>query len=277
MQELLGGKFGEMSTRMSYTFQSFNFRGRTEMRPFYDLIADIATEEFGHIELSYAINLLLTQLDETRRRSVRASIRRCSRTSRKNCSSGPLAAPWAPLPAGGIASIPPGRHHGCARVPVDRRGRPPTLGSLRNTVSMGTAQLRHALPILQVADVRASLTYYTDTLGFTLDWDAGGLVSVSREQCTVFLCQWDQGQRGTWAWVGVSDVGALHEELVARGARIRFPPTNYEWAYEMQVEDLDGNVLRLGSSPRRDEPYGSFLDGKGVLWPSQTTNEQTDR
>src|SRR5215207_5031943 len=61
VQELLGGKFGEMSTFMNYTFQSFNFRGRSEMRPFYDLIANIAAEEFGHIELvSYAINLLLT-------------------------------------------------------------------------------------------------------------------------------------------------------------------------------------------------------------------------
>ncbi len=41
--------------------QSFNFRGRKEMRPFYDLIANIAAEEFSHIELvSYAINMLLT-------------------------------------------------------------------------------------------------------------------------------------------------------------------------------------------------------------------------
>src|SRR6476620_10112130 len=61
VQELLGGKFGEMSTLMNYTFQSFNFRGRAEYRPFYDLIANIAAEEFGHIELvAYAINLLLT-------------------------------------------------------------------------------------------------------------------------------------------------------------------------------------------------------------------------
>jgi Mn-containing catalase len=65
VQELLGGKFGEMSTFMNYTFQSFNFRGRAEMRPFYDLIANIAAEEFGHIELvSYAINLLLTGTTE---------------------------------------------------------------------------------------------------------------------------------------------------------------------------------------------------------------------
>jgi Mn-containing catalase len=61
VQELLGGKFGEMSTLMNYTFQSFNFRGRAKMRPFYDLIANIAAEEYGHIELvSYTINMLLT-------------------------------------------------------------------------------------------------------------------------------------------------------------------------------------------------------------------------
>ena len=61
VQELLGGKFGEMSTFMNYTFQSFNFRGRNRMRPFYDLVANIAAEEFSHIELvSYTINLLLS-------------------------------------------------------------------------------------------------------------------------------------------------------------------------------------------------------------------------
>lgn len=65
VQELLGGKFGEMSTLMNYTFQSFNIRGRAEIRPFYDLIANIAAEEFAHIELvSYAINLMLTGATE---------------------------------------------------------------------------------------------------------------------------------------------------------------------------------------------------------------------
>ena len=56
----MGGKFGEMSTFMNYTFQSFNFRGRQSARPFYDLIANIAAEEFGHIELvAAAINTML--------------------------------------------------------------------------------------------------------------------------------------------------------------------------------------------------------------------------
>jgi Mn-containing catalase len=61
VQELMGGRFGEMSTLMNYTFQSFNFRGRQGARPFYDLIANIAAEEYGHIELVAAtINTMLT-------------------------------------------------------------------------------------------------------------------------------------------------------------------------------------------------------------------------
>src|SRR3954467_5591833 len=61
VQELMGGKFGEMSTLMNYTFQSFNYRYRQGTRPFYDLIANIAAEEYGHIELVAAtINTMLT-------------------------------------------------------------------------------------------------------------------------------------------------------------------------------------------------------------------------
>lgn len=64
VQELLGGRFGEMSTLMNYTFQSFNFRNRQGARPFFDLIANIAAEEYGHIELVAAtINTMLTDAD----------------------------------------------------------------------------------------------------------------------------------------------------------------------------------------------------------------------
>ena len=64
VQELMGGRFGEMSTFMNYTFQSFNFRNKAELRPFYDLIANIAAEEFGHVELvAMTINAMLTGTD----------------------------------------------------------------------------------------------------------------------------------------------------------------------------------------------------------------------
>ena len=37
LQELLGGKYGEMSTLNNYLFQSFNFRSKSKLRPFYSL------------------------------------------------------------------------------------------------------------------------------------------------------------------------------------------------------------------------------------------------
>jgi Mn-containing catalase len=73
VQELMGGKFGEMSTFMNYTFQSFNFRGRQAARPYYDLVANIAAEEFGHIELvAAAINTMLTDPGASNGRAAKA-------------------------------------------------------------------------------------------------------------------------------------------------------------------------------------------------------------
>lgn len=57
----MGGRFGEMSTLNNYLFQSFNFRGKSKLKPFYDLVASITAEEFGHVELvGTSINLILT-------------------------------------------------------------------------------------------------------------------------------------------------------------------------------------------------------------------------
>jgi Mn-containing catalase len=51
LQELLGGKYGEMSTLGNYMFQSFNFRSKDKLKPFYSLVAAITAEELGHVEL----------------------------------------------------------------------------------------------------------------------------------------------------------------------------------------------------------------------------------
>lgn len=51
---------------------------------------------------------------------------------------------------------------------------------------------------------------------------------------------------------GVEDVATKSTQ--SAGAKIRRNPENYSRAYEMQVEDPDGHVLRLGSEPRTDMP-----------------------
>ena len=52
IQELLGGKFGDVSTLVNYTFQSFNFRGKKRLKPFYDLTASIAGEEYSIADMA---------------------------------------------------------------------------------------------------------------------------------------------------------------------------------------------------------------------------------
>ncbi len=112
------------------------------------------------------------------------------------------------------------------------------------------ALFEHAHPILRVADMAESLRYYIDVLGFAnAEWGGDDFTCVTRDGASIYLSQGDQGQPGTWVWLGVSDVAVLHEEYVASGATILEPPTNYGWAYEMKVQDSDGHVLRFGSEP----------------------------
>ena len=65
LQELLGGKYGEMSTLGNYMFQSFNFRSKSKLTPFYNLVAAITAEELGHVELvSHGIAMLANGPDK---------------------------------------------------------------------------------------------------------------------------------------------------------------------------------------------------------------------
>lgn len=127
-----------------------------------------------------------------------------------------------------------------------------------------------ATPILRVASLEASLAYYVEALGFSLEWRQGDFASVRRGKASIMLSEGDQGHPGSWVFLGVSDADALHEELRARGAIIRHPPTNYPWgARELHVSDPDGHVLRLGSDAVAGEPTGEWLDSAGARWRPQ--------
>jgi catechol 2,3-dioxygenase-like lactoylglutathione lyase family enzyme len=131
-----------------------------------------------------------------------------------------------------------------------------------------------AAPVFRVSSLSASLDYYLRVLGFSVDWNyQDSIASVSRDRCFIFLCQDDQGHSGVWAWIGVPDVEELHREITPKGARIRNPPANFAWALEMQVEDLDGNVLRIGSEPIPGRPFGPWKDMHGALWDAGPEGE----
>jgi predicted lactoylglutathione lyase len=114
-------------------------------------------------------------------------------------------------------------------------------------------------PILKITDMAVSTRYYVEVLGFrNADWGSDDFTCVTRDQAGIYLCRGGQGHAGTWVWIGVEDVEALHQECQASGARIRHPPQNYPWAHEMKVEDPDGHVLRFGSEPRADLPFAAW-------------------
>jgi len=132
---------------------------------------------------------------------------------------------------------------------------------------VSTARLECITPILRVSSLQASLDYYVGVLGFTIDWhDPAIIASVSRDGFNLMLAEGDQGNPGTWVWIGVNDSALLFNEFRAKGATIRLPPTNYPWAYEMQVTDPNGNVLRFGSEPLPGQAYGAWRDMQGTSW-----------
>jgi hypothetical protein len=99
-----------------------------------------------------------------------------------------------------------------------------------------------------------SLRYYVDVLGFSnAPWGGPDFTCVSRDQADIYLSEGDQGQPGTWVWIGVSDVPALYQEYTAKGAIIVHPPEHFPWAVEMKLGDPDGHVLRFGSDPADGE------------------------
>ena len=112
-------------------------------------------------------------------------------------------------------------------------------------------RFEHADPILNVTEMRRTLRYYLDVLGFTnAEWGGDDFTCVTRDGASIYLCQGDQGHPGTWVWLGVDDVEVLHEEYKKSGAMILQPPVNFPWACEMRVGDPDGHVLRFGSDPK---------------------------
>ncbi len=107
------------------------------------------------------------------------------------------------------------------------------------------------VPILNVKNFAESMDYYVKRLGFRKKWDWGDPPTfgcVTRGKVEIFLCEGAQGQPGMWMSIFTEDVDALYEEYKRSSAIIRLEPTNMPWGTrEMNVEDLDGHRLRMGS------------------------------
>ena len=121
-----------------------------------------------------------------------------------------------------------------------------------------TTKLECINPILLVRDINVSVGYYVTVLGFTkADWvtDDSNFALVLRDGFGIYLSEDANEHSRAWVWIGAEDIEPIYEEYTAKGATVRTPPTNYSWAYEMEVEDPDGHILRIGSEPREGVPF----------------------
>jgi catechol 2,3-dioxygenase-like lactoylglutathione lyase family enzyme len=124
-----------------------------------------------------------------------------------------------------------------------------------NTPAM-LSKIENAIPVLPVRDLARSVDFYTNKLGFKLDWGdpkQDQVCSVSRDGRPIMLQVRENIATPGWVWIG-ADV-ALFEIFREAGVKVFQEPKNFSWAYEMKFEDVDGNILWLGSDPRRDLPF----------------------
>lgn len=127
--------------------------------------------------------------------------------------------------------------------------------------SSNRVHFEHANPILTVTDMPAAVAYYVGVLGFEeASWGDENFTYVSRDGAGIYLVRGGAARTGSWVWIGVDDVEVLYEELKDTDARIHHEPANYPWALEIRVEDLDGNVLRIGSDSKQDRPHENWRD-----------------
>ena len=117
-----------------------------------------------------------------------------------------------------------------------------------------TARLTSIAPKFLVDDLDAALAYYRERLGFAVDFVYESFYArVTRDGATIHLKRApktlaDRVHRKEHehldAYVAVSGVEALYQELQSRGARITQALSARPWGHtDFDVEDADGYII----------------------------------
>jgi hypothetical protein len=115
----------------------------------------------------------------------------------------------------------------------------------------------------------ASIAYYLDALASNCYGEREmHLACIAGDSCSIFLADDNQSQPRMWVWIGVQDRRAGCPRTAPALSDVRRkdpqPSQQFRMALEMQVEDLDGNVQRLGSDPEKEKPLGVWRDADGI-------------
>lgn len=115
-------------------------------------------------------------------------------------------------------------------------------------------KVENTIPVLGVKDLQASINFYKEKLAFNLDWEGDTVCSISKDGHAIMLSQSDTRNNHSWVWIGLED-DTLFETYKNNGVKVYQEPRNCPWAYEMKFEDIDGNILWLGTEPKQNMPF----------------------
>jgi catechol 2,3-dioxygenase-like lactoylglutathione lyase family enzyme len=111
-------------------------------------------------------------------------------------------------------------------------------------------QIFAAIPVLHVADIEASLRFYTAVLGFDEEFRFGDYAGLRLGEAGLHLTTGGDFRRpvgGGTVYLTCDGVDAYHDVIVARGARPKAPPANAGYGMrDFMINDPDGNQLSFG-------------------------------
>lgn len=112
-------------------------------------------------------------------------------------------------------------------------------------------EVENTIQVLGVKSLAKSKEFYSETLGFKVDWGGGKsdtVCQVSRDGQRIMLSEEHAVGSPSYVWIGL-ETDSLFDEYRNKNVTIVQEPQNRPWAYEMKVADIDGNVLWLGMAP----------------------------
>ena len=117
------------------------------------------------------------------------------------------------------------------------------------------------IPTLKCKDLNESLDFYTNVLGFALEFSHSNddhrlvFAGIKKDSCLIHLSSHaGDGVYGSVVYAVVEEVDGLFEEFVKRGLKpnktdspVHQGPTTQTWGMrEFYVDDPNGNTLRFG-------------------------------
>jgi predicted enzyme related to lactoylglutathione lyase len=110
--------------------------------------------------------------------------------------------------------------------------------------------LMQALPELPFDHVPAAVAYYRDVLGFRINYQQDDLGVMDRDAITILLISRTDQHKGIGSFGAyVTNVDALYEELLAKGAKVLGPPVSRPWGLRnFIVIDPEGNRLTFSQT-----------------------------